>query len=70
MTIEVDGQAVGPTIQRDIDRDDLIVITGAGGFIAGTLTRYFHDLGLHPNPSCSTASRCPIGTSGCQAWSR
>jgi nucleoside-diphosphate-sugar epimerase len=26
--------------------DDLIVITGAGGFIAGALTRYFHKLGF------------------------
>jgi len=32
-------------INRDINKDDLIVITGAGGFIAGALTRYFHDLG-------------------------
>ncbi len=32
-------------IQRDINKDDLIVITGAGGFIAGALTRYFYDLG-------------------------
>jgi nucleoside-diphosphate-sugar epimerase len=27
-------------------KDDLIVITGAGGFIAGALTRYFHDQGF------------------------
>jgi nucleoside-diphosphate-sugar epimerase len=27
------------------EKDDLIVIAGAGGFIAGALTRYFHDLG-------------------------
>jgi hypothetical protein len=27
-------------------KDDLIVITGAGGFIAGALTRYFHERGL------------------------
>ena len=26
--------------------DDLIVITGAGGFIAGALTRYFRDQGF------------------------
>jgi GDP-D-mannose 3', 5'-epimerase len=32
-------------IDRKIGRDDLIVIAGAGGFIAGALTRYFHDLG-------------------------
>ncbi|HSD85718.1 MAG TPA: NAD-dependent epimerase/dehydratase family protein, partial [Anaerolineae bacterium] len=34
-----------PTIHRELHKDDLIVITGAGGFIAGALTRYFHDLG-------------------------
>ena len=27
-------------------KDDLIVIGGAGGFIAGSLTRYFHDRGF------------------------
>ena len=40
------------TVQRtaattpDLKKDDLIVITGAGGFIAGSLTRYFHDQGF------------------------
>src|SRR5579859_5625017 len=34
-----------PQIDRQLDNDDLIVIAGAGGFIAGALTRYFHDLG-------------------------
>src|SRR5512136_1015715 len=34
-----------PTIKRELNKDDLIVITGAGGFIAGALTRYFHDKG-------------------------
>ena len=34
----------GP-IQRDLKQDDLIVISGAGGFIGGSLVRYFHDLG-------------------------
>jgi GDP-D-mannose 3', 5'-epimerase len=29
-----------------MNKDDLIVITGAGGFIAGSLTRYFHDKGF------------------------
>ena len=30
--------------------DDLIVIAGAGGFIAGALARYFHEPGLHAHP--------------------
>jgi len=34
-------------IHRDLNKDDLIVITGAGGFIAGALTRYFHQLGFN-----------------------
>jgi nucleoside-diphosphate-sugar epimerase len=29
-----------------VNKDDLIVIAGAGGFIAGALTRYFHDKGF------------------------
>jgi nucleoside-diphosphate-sugar epimerase len=33
------------SIERGIAHDDPIVIAGAGGFIAGALTRYFHDLG-------------------------
>jgi GDP-D-mannose 3', 5'-epimerase len=32
-------------MERQLNTGDLIVITGAGGFIAGALTRYFHDLG-------------------------
>lgn len=32
-------------MERNLNRDDLILITGAGGFIGGALTRYFHDLG-------------------------
>ena len=32
-------------IHRDLNQDDLIVIAGAGGFIGGSLVRYFHDLG-------------------------
>jgi GDP-D-mannose 3',5'-epimerase len=37
------NQAVN--VHRDLNADDLIVITGAGGFIGGHLARYFHDLG-------------------------
>jgi len=33
-------------LTRDTKKDDLIVIAGAGGFIAGALTRYFHDQGF------------------------
>ncbi len=35
-----------PTAITTLNKDDLIVITGAGGFIAGALTRYFHDQGF------------------------
>jgi nucleoside-diphosphate-sugar epimerase len=33
-------------LNRDTKKDDLIMITGAGGFIAGALTRYFHEQGF------------------------
>src|SRR5664280_2950812 len=45
MTNGTNGQVLGSDIERGLGRDDLIVITGAGGFIAGSLARYFHDLG-------------------------
>jgi nucleoside-diphosphate-sugar epimerase len=32
-------------MDRDLKQNDLIVITGAGGFIGGSLVRYFYDLG-------------------------
>ena len=35
-----------PTAATMRSKDDLIVIAGAGGFIAGALTRYFHDHGF------------------------
>ncbi|MBN1937247.1 MAG: NAD-dependent epimerase/dehydratase family protein [Anaerolineae bacterium] len=35
-----------PTAATTLNKNDLIVITGAGGFIAGALTRYFHDQGF------------------------
>ena len=34
------------TAATTLHKDDLIVIAGAGGFIAGALTRYFHDQGF------------------------
>lgn len=34
------------SIQRDLKLNDLIVVAGAGGFIGGSLVRYFHDLGF------------------------
>ncbi len=37
---------VATTEDRPLDANDLIVITGAGGFIAGALVRYFHDRGF------------------------
>jgi GDP-D-mannose 3', 5'-epimerase len=33
-------------LNTDTKKDDLIVIAGAGGFIAGALTRYFHEQGF------------------------
>jgi GDP-D-mannose 3', 5'-epimerase len=32
--------------EAEMSKDDLIVITGAGGFIGGSLERYFHDKGF------------------------
>ena len=34
------------TISPKLNNDDLIVITGAGGFIAGALTRFFYEHGF------------------------
>lgn len=45
MTTEFNDTIPGTNVRRDLRRDDLIVITGAGGFIAGSLTRYFADQG-------------------------
>ncbi len=33
-------------IEDELKKDDLIVITGAGGFIGGNLAKYFHDKGF------------------------
>ena len=35
-----------PTAASTLNKDDLIVVTGAGGFIAGSLVKYFHDSGF------------------------
>jgi GDP-D-mannose 3',5'-epimerase len=35
-----------PTASTTLEKDDLIVVAGAGGFIAGSLVRYFHDQGF------------------------
>ncbi|MEX1333699.1 MAG: NAD-dependent epimerase/dehydratase family protein [Candidatus Limnocylindrales bacterium] len=35
----------GTDVQRGMNKDDLIVIAGAGGFIGGSLTRYFAEQG-------------------------
>src|SRR5512132_2532432 len=35
-----------PTAATTLNKDDLIVIAGAGGFIAGSLVRYFADQGF------------------------
>jgi len=45
MTIEHTSAVPGTSNERGLEKDDLIVITGAGGFIAGSLTRYFRDQG-------------------------
>jgi Nucleoside-diphosphate-sugar epimerases len=33
-----------------MNKDKLIVITGAGGFIGGNLAKYFKDKGFYTNP--------------------
>jgi GDP-D-mannose 3',5'-epimerase len=35
-----------PTAETTLNKDDLIVVTGAGGFIAGSLVKYFHNSGF------------------------
>jgi len=40
------GEQPSSKLTRVVNKDDLIVITGAGGFIAGALTRYFHEQGF------------------------
>jgi hypothetical protein len=43
-----------------LNKNDLIVITGAVGFIAGSLTRYFHDNRVSPASAPLTANRSPM----------
>ena len=38
--------AKNKTAVSELNKDDLIVIGGAGGFIAGALAKYFHDQGF------------------------
>ena len=45
MTTAFTDTIPGTTVTRGLAKDDLIVITGAGGFIAGSLTRYFAEQG-------------------------
>ena len=45
MSSEFTDTIPGTTVARGLNKDDLIVLAGAGGFIAGSLTRYFHDQG-------------------------
>src|ERR1700690_324224 len=35
-----------PTALSTLNKNDLIVVAGAGGFIAGSLVHYFHDQGF------------------------
>ena len=45
MTTEFTDTIPGTSVKRGLAKDDLIVIAGAGGFIAGSLTRYFAEQG-------------------------
>jgi nucleoside-diphosphate-sugar epimerase len=35
-----------PSAATTLNKNDLIVVTGAGGFIAGALVEYFHNQGF------------------------
>jgi GDP-D-mannose 3', 5'-epimerase len=45
MASDFSGRIPGTGVERGLAKDDLIVIAGAGGFIAGSLTRYFAEQG-------------------------
>ena len=55
------------TTFSDCKKDDLIVITGAGGFIAGALRATSMIVGS-PAFGRSIRSRCRIGTRSFLAW--
>ena len=59
MTTDFSDTIPGTDVRRGLDKDDLIVIAGAGGFIAGSLTRYFHEQGYtrHPRDRPEAAPR-------------
>jgi GDP-D-mannose 3',5'-epimerase len=46
MATEHSDMVPGTNVARGLRNDDLIVIAGAGGFIAGSLTKYFADQGF------------------------
>ena len=50
-----------------MDRNELIVVAGAGGFIAGALVRYFHDRGF-TRIRAVDKKPFPNGTSATPAW--
>ncbi|HYO41668.1 MAG TPA: NAD-dependent epimerase/dehydratase family protein, partial [Candidatus Limnocylindrales bacterium] len=45
MTAPFTDTIPGTAVTRGLAKDDLIVVAGAGGFIAGSLTRYFTEQG-------------------------
>jgi len=56
------NETLAVKLNRDTKKDDLIVIAGAGGFIAGALTRYFTNR-VSPVSVRSIKKRYRIGTS-------
>ncbi len=53
-----------PEVHRDLAKDELIVITGAGGFIGGAVERRtISSVG-------NTISSCSLGAPAVKRWSR